>query len=78
MSRNDDYKTRNLLGFSHHRNYFKLIGMGFSRQANCSVAQQTNFTEKLEEGDDVTRFSISKTQQKCILNCSLYSFIVTE
>ena len=78
MSRNDDYKKRNLLGFSHHLNYYRLIGIDFSRKANCSIAQQTSFAEKLQEGDDVTMFSISKTQQKSILNCSLYSFIVTE
>ena len=27
MSRNDDYTTRNLLDFSHHQNYCKLVGI---------------------------------------------------
>ena len=43
-----------------------------------SITQQTSFTEILEEGDHVAMFSISKKQQKSILNCSLYSFIVVE
>ena len=31
MSRNDDYTTGNLLDFSHHYIYYKLIGTDLSR-----------------------------------------------
>ena len=34
MSRNYDYKTRNLLGFSYHRIYYKLIDIYLSRETN--------------------------------------------
>ena len=43
MSRNDDYKTGNLLEFSYHQNYYKLIGIELSRQTNTSIPQQMNF-----------------------------------
>ena len=49
MSKNDDYTTGNLLDFSYHQNYYKLIGIHISRQANANIPQQINFTEKLEE-----------------------------
>ena len=29
MSRNDDYTTWNLLDFSYHQNYYKLIGIDY-------------------------------------------------
>ena len=31
MSRNDNYTTGNLLDFSYHQNYYKLIGIDLSR-----------------------------------------------
>ena len=37
MSRNDDYTTGNLLKFSYHQNYYKLIGIDLSRQTNASI-----------------------------------------
>ena len=33
MPRNDDYTTGNVLDFSYHQNYYKLIGTDLSRQA---------------------------------------------
>ena len=37
MSRNDDYTTRNLLYYSDHQNYNKLIDIYFPRQTNASI-----------------------------------------
>ena len=50
MSKNDDYTTENLLNFSYHQNYYKLLGI--------------NFTGKLEEDDGAKMFFIAKKQQR--------------
>ena len=55
MSRKDYYK-RNLLDFSYHQNYYKLIGIDLSRRTNTCISQQINFTGKLEECDGATMF----------------------
>ena len=39
ISRNNDYATGNLLNFSYHQNYYKLIGIDLSRQTNTSIPQ---------------------------------------
>ena len=62
--RNKDYTTRNLLDFSYHQNYHKLIGTDLTRQTNTTVPQKVNFREKLEENDGATRFSIAEKPQK--------------
>ena len=49
MSRNGDYTTENLLNYLYHQNYYKLIGIDLSRQANKNIRQQINFTGKLEK-----------------------------
>ena len=49
MLRNDKYTTRNLLDFSYHQNYYKLIGIDLSRQTNKSIWQQINFVGKIAE-----------------------------
>ena len=59
MSRNDDYKTGNLLEFSYHQNYYKLIGIELSRQTNTSIPQQMNFAGKLEKDDGAVMFFIA-------------------
>ena len=46
MSRNNDYTTGNSLNFSHHQNYYKLIGTDLSRETNTNIPQAINFTEK--------------------------------
>ena len=43
MSKNNDYITGNLLDFSNHQNYYKLIGIDLSRQTNTSIPQQIDF-----------------------------------
>ena len=45
---------QNLLDFSYHQNYCKLIGIDISRQANTSISQQITFPGTLEEDDGVT------------------------
>ena len=62
--RNKDYTTRNLLDFSYHQNYHKLIGTDLTRQKNTTVPQKVNFQEKLEENDGATIFSIAEKPQK--------------
>ena len=71
MSRNDDYTAGNLLDFSHHQNYYQLIGIDLSRQTYTNTPQQVNFVGILEEDDSSTMFFIAEEQQKPILNCSL-------
>ena len=78
MSRNDEYTTKNLLGFSYHQNYYKLIGINLSRQTNTNIAEQINFAGKLEEDDGATRFFLAEKYHKTILNIFLDSLIVTE
>ena len=79
MWRNNDYTTGNVLDYSYHQNYFKLIGVDLSRQKNTALSQQITFTRKLEEDDDDgTMFFITEKQQKANLNFSLDSLIVTE
>ena len=60
MSRNDDYTTGNLLDYSYHQNFYKLISIDLSRQVNTNIPQQLNFTGKLEEDDDTTMFFIAE------------------
>ena len=38
MSRNHDYATGNVLDFSCHQNYDKLIGIYLSRQKKCKYS----------------------------------------
>ena len=37
-----------ILNFSYHQNYYKLIGINLSRQTSTSIPQQINFTGELE------------------------------
>ena len=67
MSRNDDYRTRNLLEYLYHRRHDKLIGIDLSRQTNINIPQQINFTGKLGK-DGATIFFVSVKQQKTVLN----------
>ena len=78
MSRNGNYTSGNLLDFSYHQNYYKLIGIDLSRQANTSIPQQSNFTGILEKDDDATTFFVSEKQQETISNFFSDSLIVTE
>ena len=56
MSRNDNYSTGNLLDFSYHQNYHKLIVLDLTRQTDTSIPQKINFTGKLGEDDGAEMF----------------------
>ena len=64
MSQNNDYTTGNLLDFSYHEKFYKLIGIDLSRQKNVSVPQQIDLTGKLEEDDGAITFFIGKNNKK--------------
>ena len=64
MSRNDNYTTGNLLDFSYHQNYYKLIGLDLSTQRNTNIPQQIDFAGKLEEDDGVKCFLLLKSNKK--------------
>ena len=59
MSKNHSYTTGNLLDFSYHQNYCKVIDLDSSRQTNTNIPQQINFTGDLEEDDGPTMFFYS-------------------
>ena len=61
-----------------HQIYYKLIGIGLSKQTNTGTEEQNNFIRKLEEGNDATMFFITEKQQKCTLNFPLDSLNVIE
>ena len=71
MSRNDNYTAGNLLDFSYHQNYYKLVCEDLSRKTNTRIHQQINFVGKLEE-------EVCDKVFYCYLNSSLDSLIVTE
>ena len=48
MSKNDDCTTENLLNFSYHQNYYRLLGTNLSRKKNKNIPQQNYFTGKVE------------------------------
>ena len=77
-SRNNDYKTGNVLDYLSHQKYCKFIVIDVSRQTNLSIPQGINFTGKRKEDDGTTMFSIAEKQKKTFLNFSLDSLIVTE
>ena len=64
-----------MLDFFYHENYYKLIGIDLSRQANTSIPQQINFVGKLEQDDGVAMFFIAEKQHKTILNFPLDSLL---
>ena len=64
MSQKNDYTTGNLLDFSYHEKFYKLIGIDLSRQKNMSVPQQIDLTGKLEEDDGAITFFIGKNNKK--------------
>ena len=49
MSRNNDYRTGNLLDYSYHQKYYQIIDIDLSRQTNTSIPQQIKFIGKLED-----------------------------
>ena len=78
MSRNDDYARGNIIDYSYHQKYHKLIGIDLSRETNTSIPQQINFVGKQEKDDGAAMLFIAENQQRTILNFSLDSLIVIE
>ena len=76
--RKNDYTTGNVLEYTYHQNYYKLIGINLSRQTNTVIPQKMNFTRKLEENDGVTMIFITEKQQNIVLNFSVDSLLVTK
>ena len=62
MSKNDDCTTENLLNFSYHQNYYRLLGTNLSRKKNQNIPQQNYFTGKVEEDDGAKMFFIAEKQ----------------
>ena len=52
MSRNNDYKTCNLLDFAYFKGNCRLIAVDLSKQTKSKDPQQINFIDKLENQDD--------------------------
>ena len=75
MPKNNDCTTRNLLDYSYHQNYYKVISINLSRQTNTSIPQWMNFAEKLEDYG-ATMFFITEKPQKT--SFSFDSFIITQ
>ena len=55
--------NQNLLDYLHYQKYYKLVGIGLSRQTNTST-EQTNFIKKLEKYDVWQCFSLIKSSKK--------------
>ena len=77
MPGNIHYTTGNLLDFTYHQNYDKLIGIDLSIQTNINISQQINFAGKLEEYDRAAMFFNAGKLQETILNFSLDSLTLT-
>ena len=72
ISRNNEYKTGNLLDYDYFKKYYKLIAIDLSKeqvlQENEDLIQQINFIGKLEEAANV--FIIIEKKENTILEFS--------
>ena len=72
ISRNNEYKTANLLDYDYFKEHYKLIAIDLSKQQllqeNEDLIQQINFIGKLEEAANV--FIIIKKKENTILEFS--------
>ena len=57
ISRNNEYRTGNLLDYDYFKKYYKLIAIDLSKkqvlQENADLIQQINFIGKLEEASNI-------------------------
>ena len=70
MSKNNDYRTGNLLNFEYFKDHYKLIATDFSKQIeleNPDLKQQINFIGRLEENNATMFFIIEKKKKKPLL-----------
>ena len=49
MSRNNDFKTGNLLDFAYFKEHYRLIAIDLCKQTKLKDPQQINFIGKLEK-----------------------------
>ena len=66
MSKNNDYKTGNLLDYEYFKDHYKLIAIDLSKQIeleNPDLKQQINVIGRLEE-NNVTMFFIIEKKEK--------------
>ena len=72
ISRNNEFKTGNLLDYDYFKNYYKLIAIDLSKQQvlqdNEDLIQQINFTGRLTEAANV--FIIIEKKEHTILKFS--------
>ena len=72
ISRNNEYKTANLLDYDYFKEHYKLIAIDLSKQQllqeNKDLIQQINFIGKLEEAANV--FIIIEKKENTILEFS--------
>ena len=69
MSKNNDYKTGNLLDYEYFSKHFRLIGIDLSKQTeleNPDLKQEVNFIGRLEENATMF-FIIEKKKKKSLL-----------
>ena len=65
MSRNNDYKTCNLLDFDYFKGTYKLIVTDLSKQTKSKEPQQINFIDKLEnQADKAKMFFINEKSEE--------------
>ena len=72
ISRNNEYKTGNLLDYDYFKKYYKLIAIDLSKQQvlqeNEDLIQQINFVGKMEEAANI--FIIIEEKEHTILEFS--------
>ena len=72
ISRNNEYKTGNLLDYYYFKKYYKLVAIDLRKQQilqeNEDLIQQINFIRRLEEAANV--FIIIETKEHTILEFS--------
>ena len=66
MSKNNDYKTDNLLDYEYFKDHYQLIAIDLSKQTeleNPDLKQQINYIGRLEENNATMFFIIEKKEQ---------------
>ena len=65
MSRNNDYKTGNLLGLAYFKENYRLIAIDLSKQTKLKDSQQINFIGKLKsQHNGATMFFIIEKSEE--------------
>ena len=78
ISKNNDFKTGNLLDYEYFSKHYKLIAIDFSKQIeleNPDLRQQINFIRRLED-DKATMFSIIEKSEERTFKFPLNNAII--